>query len=421
MAFEVLVDFNPWWAKGVVPEIFLGKFKRPVLGTIKAFLDKRFIVLLYGLRRVGKTTAFYQTIHYLLQSGVKPENILYFSFDEKKAEIHEIISSFEEKVLKKRIIDCKEKVFVFFDEIQKINDWQNKIKVLYDLHPNAKIFLSGSATVSLQKKATESLAGRIIDVFVQPLSFSEFLDWKGVKADKEPQLLQKQISPLLIDYLRKGGFPEIIDEEKDELIRNYIKNTVIEKILYKDISQEFRLKDLELLKLLLEMFIKEPGMIINVEKLSRDLGKNKLTISNYIEYLQYSLLVRKVKNLRSGMLVSSRKGKKIYPSNTAFCFAYQNDFYSEKNLEKIAEVSVASHILAEYYYRNSFEIDFVSKKNNVIIPIEVKYGGIEFHQVKKFIEKFRAEKSIIVSKNVFSEEKNKITIMPLWLFLLKEF
>ncbi|MFH1587980.1 MAG: ATP-binding protein [Candidatus Diapherotrites archaeon] len=419
--FTVLTQFNPWWVKGVVPEAFLGLRKRPVFGLLKSYLDKRFIVLVYGLRRVGKTTVFYQLIQHLIDSKFNSDNILYFSFDEKSASIEGVVSAFEEKVLRKRIADAG-KVFVFFDEIQKVRDWESKIKILYDLNPNLKIFLSGSASVSLKRKSSESLAGRMIEFFVKPLSFAEFLEWKNMKIDlAKPEIFSREAMPLLMDYLRKGGFPEIVFEKSDEVIKNYMKNAVLEKIVYKDIPEEFSLKDLDLLKTLLELFIKEPGMILNIDRLSKDLGKSKITISNYIEYLFYGLVIKEVKNLRGNLLVSSRKGKKIYPSSTAFCFALLPDFFSDRIMEKIFEVAVAECISAENYYRNAFEIDFVKKKESgKIFPIEVKHGKIEKKQLVSFMKKFNAEKGLIVSQKEFSAEKEGIIIQPLWFFLLAQ-
>ena len=162
--FELLNQFNPWWAKGSVPKYLLGKHNRPQIKIIQKYINKRFIVLLYGLRRVGKTTLLYKTIQYLLEKKTKPTHILYFSFDEKIADIREIISIYQEKILKQKL-SVSSRFFFFFDEIQKLPDWQSQIKLIYDLNPNIKIFLSGSTSASLQKRSRESLAGRILDIF----------------------------------------------------------------------------------------------------------------------------------------------------------------------------------------------------------------------------------------------------------------
>ncbi|MGB9681218.1 MAG: ATP-binding protein, partial [Minisyncoccia bacterium] len=386
--FSTLIKFNPWWTTAKVPDPFLGKFERPLLSQIKKYLGKRQMILVYGLRRVGKTTLFYQLIQHLLDQKVNPLNIFYFSFDERVGSGEEIIQIYEEKVLKKTLSQT-DKVYLFFDEIQKAENWQEKIKIIYDLNPNTKIFLSGSASVSLQKKSQESLAGRMFDFFLKPLSFKEFLAWKDFKVDpKKFELYQSQLRPMLSDYLRKGGFPEIVNEEEDEVIRNYLKNTVLERIIYKDLPQEFGLKDTELLRILLEMVVREPGMIINFDRLSRDLGRSKITIINYFEYLKYSLLIKEIKNFKPGFLVSSRKGKKAYPANPAFCFALRDDFFQEEVFPKVAELAVITATEGKNYFRNSYEVDLILKTESQILPIEIKYGKVEKDSIKKFIEDF---------------------------------
>lgn len=419
--FDNLLQFNPWWTKNSIPAGLIGKHKRPLLETIQSYIEKRFIILIYGLRRTGKTTILYQIISNLLESQIKPVNIFYFSFDDKSAEIDEVINIYEEKVLKKKIVDSG-KVYIFFDEIQKVDSWQNKIKLLYDLNPDLKIFLSGSASVSLQTKSKESLAGRIIDFQLNPLSFREFIEWKEIKIDfRRLELYGSTLKPLFMDYLRKGGFPEIINDDEDEHIRLYLKNTVIERIIFQDLPQEFGIKDFELLRTLIEMFSREPGMIINTERLARDLGRTKVTILNYLHYLRYSLLIREVKNLRANFLVASRKNKKIYPTSSAFGFVFNPDFYSQKFLEKTAELVVAEKINAEYYYRNGLEVDFVQKAGNKIMPIEIKYGAVDQKQVEIFLDKFNFKEGLIISKDTFTNQnKQGIKTIPLWMFLLQK-
>jgi len=415
---NVLTDFNPWWTGEKVSGALLGRHRRPLLSQIKKYLEKRQILLVYGLRRVGKTTLFYQLIDFLLNKKIDPSNIFYFSFDEKSATIEEILKLYQEKVLKRQFSQ-NERFFLFFDEIQKREDWQERIKIVYDRYPNIKIFLSGSASVALQKKSKESLAGRVFDFYLKPLNFAEFLGWREVAFDiTKLDLYNDKIFPFFLDYLRKGGFPEIVSETDDEIIRNYIKNTVLERIIYKDLPLEFGLKDAELLKILLEMIVTEPGMIVNFDKLARDLGRSKVTIINYFEYLKYALIIQEVKNLRPGFLVSSRKGKKIYPTNSSFCFAYREDFYQEKVLSKIAEVVTVNFLEAAYYFRNSFEVDVVIKLRNKILPVEVKYGRVEEKSILKFLDKFEVPEGIIVSKDKY-QRKNNLKIIPLWRFLLE--
>lgn len=412
-------QFNPWWTTRQVPKLLLGGHKRPQLAWLQDNLERRLILLLYGLRRVGKTTLLYQTIQHLLSHEVDPTAILYFSFDDKSASPEEVVRLYEEVILKKKLVEAG-RVYLVFDEIQKVADWQSKVKIIYDLQPNAKILLSGSASVSLQKESQESLAGRVQDFFLPPLSFAEYLEWRQIPVNWErPAVNQNSLGPAFMDYLRKGGFPEMVAEEQDEVIRNYLKNTVLERIIYRDLATEFGLKDLELLRLLVEMLVREPGMIVSVQRLARDLGRNKVTVSNYLHYLAYALLTREVRNLRAGFLVSSRKGKKIYPVSSAFCFAYREDFYSESFLPKVAEVVVAEVLGAKYYYRNAFEVDFVLKENEKILPVGVKFGAPDTSQLTKFLEKFRLPQGVLVSRDKFGSNDSKIKTLPWWWLALR--
>ena len=110
---------------------------------------------------------------------------------------------------------------------------------------------------------------------------------------------------------------------------------MIERIIYRDLPLEFGIKDHELLKTLIEMIATQPGMIINYDALSRNLKRHKKTIMDYFFYLEYAMLVRIVANYRKGFLVSSRKMRKAYMTNTAVSFALVENFYSDSFLSSV--------------------------------------------------------------------------------------
>ena len=421
-----ITKFNDWWTTKKVREDLLKPYKRPLFSKIIGYIKDRQILLIMGLRRVGKTTLFYQLIQELLDRGTNPLKILYFSFDEETGGIKDLLETYKEKVLKAGFENTG-RVYVFLDEIQKSKKWQDELKVYYDLYPNLKFFISGSASVGLQKNSKESLAGRIYDFILQPLDFEEFLELKNIKiglkgkALKTIELYKHRLTPLFYDYLRKGGFPEISDETDDEKIKSYIKNSVIERIIYRDLPIEFGLKDVELLKTLVEMFAKNPGMILNYDNLSEDLKRNKRTIINYVNYLEYAMVLRIVHNYRKGFVVSSRKLRKVYLTNSAFSFALVDNFYSESFLEKIVEGLAVNETDAKNYYRNSYEVDMVVKTKKGVLPIEVKYGKIETKGLLKFLKEFKINRGIIVTNQRFEERRvdnKKISLFPVWAFLL---
>src|SRR3989338_4064618 len=206
-----LLELNHWWKLGKVREEFALPYKRKLFQEILKYLDTRQIIGVVGLRRVGKSTLFYQIIDFLIKKGTSPESIIYFSFDESRDDIREILKVYEENIAKKRI--GNERVFVFLDEIQKLEDWQNKIKAMYDLYPNIKFFISGSASINILLPAKESLAGRIFYFDLDLLSFQEFLELrkKNVKKIMENiNLWKRELRIEMNEYLLKP-FPEIVD------------------------------------------------------------------------------------------------------------------------------------------------------------------------------------------------------------------
>jgi hypothetical protein len=413
--------FNEWWITGSVRKDLVKEYRRPLFNEVLKYLGDRQIILVYGLRRVGKTTLMYQIIQHLLEEGVGKDRILRFSFDDSRADLEDVLRTYEREKLRRNFEDA-ERVYVLLDEVQKAGDWQNKIKVFYDLYPSIKFFICGSASISIQRKAKESLAGRLYDFHMKPLGFREFLELKGVKVDyREWRVYERKAAPLFYDYLRKGGFPEIMDETDGEKITNYIKNTVIDRILHIDLPLEFGLKDTELLKTILELTAKNPGFIVNYDSLSKDLKRSKQTVMSYFWYLEYALIIKLVSNIRPGFLSTSRKMRKAYLTNTAFALACERT-PGEDVYGKLLENLVLQELDAEYYFRmKNTEIDFIAKKDGKMTPIEVKYGKVDVKEFAGALDKVGLKRGIIVTKDVFREEEvegKKITLAPAWLFAL---
>jgi predicted AAA+ superfamily ATPase len=420
MELSIMSRYNDWWVTGHPRNALLMPYRRPMFNKIMEYIDNRQILLLYGLRRVGKTTLIYQIIEELLSRGVQPKHILYFSFDESETEIDSLIQTYEAELLKSPIKNI-EKVYLILDEVQKGKDWENRIKIYYDLYPNIKFIISGSASLNIKKKSSETLAGRVYSFYIGPLSFAEFLELRGIHTEfNDWRIYENTVKPLLMDYIVKGGFPELVNEEKEEKILSYVKEIVLDRIVLIDIPWEFGVRDTALLKTLIEMLASDPGLILNYDSLSKKLGKSKQTIINYIFYLEYSLIIKIIKNLRPGFIATSRKMRKVYFTNSAFQFAIHGTKY--ENLGKVAENAVLQAVGPDNYYRDgNEEIDFLLNLNGKIIPIEVKYGAYELNKFVNLIRKLGLSYGIIISKDDYAiHEKDgvRVHIIPLWLFLL---
>jgi len=372
-------------------------------------------LILSGLRRVGKSTLIFQYIDFLLKKRENPLNVLYFSFDISVDELTDILRVYESAT---GINWRKERVFVFLDEIQKLEDWGGKIKFLYDNFPKLKFVVSGSSSVMLEKEAMTTLAGRYFLIEVKPLSFLEFLDLKKSKIDlKRIELWKEEVKKEFENYIRRP-YPEIVDWQSEILIKKYIRESIIDKVLHVDLRQKFRDVNPELLNRLVEIFYSNPGIYLNYDTFSKDLKVSKKTLMRHVFYLEFSYLIRKVKNLRTGALTSSRKMQKIYPFHWSLVLGVTE-------FNKLYESIVSSLVDAEFYWRkNGKEVNFIVKKRKTE-AIEVKEGEkITVEELKSLVY-FCLKNGLKKAKVIYSgEEKElsvkgiKIELLPIWKFCL---
>jgi len=411
-------DINPWWKTSSIDEEILKFNKRDLFDEIIDYIKDKQIIAITGLRRTGKTVLMYHLIDYLLKLHPK-ENILYYNFDLFDDKIENILDYYKEKM---KIEVRKEKIFVFLDEIQKHDGWEGEIKVLYDNFPNIKFFISGSSSLFIEKKTKESLAGRVFSFHLVPLKFKEYLRLKKVKFDKKRiSLYKREIEEALCHYLKMGGFPELMDETDEIKISKYVKELVVDKIVYIDIPKTFKIEELELLTRILSIVSSNPGMIIDYGSLASDLQRNRKTISNYMLYLEKAFLIKKLYNYSRNVLSSEKKLKKFYPAST--CFSYL--FNAEKG--KIIESSILMNHDLKFFSRiGNKEVDFIAVKNKKILPIEVKYtDNIKEKEIKgllKFMEKYNVKEAILVTKDYEKENRiknRKIKFIPLWKHLIQ--
>jgi predicted AAA+ superfamily ATPase len=417
MLREDLERFNEWWFTGKVRRELALPFRRYAFRRILESLGERQVLLVTGPRRVGKTTLLYQVVERLLET-VDPSRILYFSFEESLVSPKEVLEFYEKKVLRKPFEEVG-RVFVFFDEIQYVENWPSVLKQFYDLYPNLKFFVSGSSSLLLSKEAVEKLAGRFFFLKLKPLTFSEFLGLKGVKVD-EVEVFSRRIEAYFYDYLRKSGFPEVVDWDNEVRMAEYVKNSVIDRVALRDIPLMFKTRDMTLMDKIVRLILSAPGSIVNVNSLSRSWGESRITISNYLRFLETSLLVRSLSNFRPSFLSSSRKLRKYYPVTSSLIFAYSRESFESK-MGAVLETYVVNALDAEYYFREGKkEIDIILR-DQVLLPVEVKEtvdeGDIaEFSRLVKYVG---AEKGVIVSSS--QEIKGEdVDVIPVYLveFLL---
>ena len=413
--------FNPWWKSGAVPANLVGKRRRVFYETEKK-LPLRQIIIIQGLRRVGKTTLMYQIIDSLIKKGTNPLNILYFSFDDRTKSPIEILREYETEILKKDL--RSEKIYIFFDEIQKVPDWENAIKIIYDSYPNVKLFISGSMQIVVLKKTRESLAGRFFDIHVEPLDFREFLDFTNISIDRERvELYENEIKVHFKKFLKTGGFIEAINMNDMEKIQ-YFKESILKRVAFIDIPGVFRIDYPEILYALLEIFSTYPGMYIDYKNLASDLKIDQRTLSEYVNYLEKTLLVQKLYNFSTNRLTSERKLKRIYLSSTGFVYALN----PEVEFPVVFEQYVVNTTKTQFFWRSpqKDEVDVILIRNKDIIPIEAKIRERirekDASSLFKFMKKYNVKNGMMITLNTENTlEKNdlRVNLVPYWKAVVK--
>ncbi|MBI3051271.1 ATP-binding protein [Candidatus Woesearchaeota archaeon] len=412
---ESLLDQNPWW-KGPFKTAFR---HRDIHAEIQKYLALPQILAFTGLRRVGKTTLMLKIAEDAIQAGLDAKNVVYFSFDEfKGTELRRLVSEYEDLMER----DFRNgKYLLLLDEIQKLENWENQLKGIYDTFGKSiKIIVSGSESLFIRRKSKETLAGRIFSFKVQPLSFREFLSFRG--ASMKPQgLYQKELSRLLDEYLLTLGFPELLNVKDKEIIRKYIKEAIVEKVIFRDMQQLFKIRDISLIESLLNIFMDEPGQLTALPDLSKELGVSRQTLSSYLTYLEESFLIRKSYNYSRNRRKTERKLKKYYPAIISAELLFREDDISKG---KVFEWLIVTQLSAEYFWRDPYknEVDMVLAGDKPM-PVEIKYGKTDFKGVLAFMKKFKVDEGMIITKNL--EQKHaidgkKISVMPAFKFLLRE-
>ncbi|DAC72253.1 MAG TPA: hypothetical protein DSN98_06095 [Thermoplasmata archaeon] len=412
---DILIESNPWWKTSFTLEYK----ERDIYHQISKFLTTKQIIALTGLRRVGKTTLLFKIIQDHIQKKFDPKNILYFSFDEfRETEIRDILTEYEQ--LMERTIE-NQPYLLILDEIQKVENWEEQLKRLYDTHgKHIKIIISGSESLFIKKRSKETLSGRIFEFKIESLSFKEYLRFKNRNL-QHINLYEKELAALFKEYVHTQGFPELVDIKEKEIIKKYLKESIVEKVIYRDIPRLFKIKDISLLESLLNIIMEEPGQLIEFSALSQELHLSRQTLSTYLRYLEESFLIRKLYNHSRSRRKVERKLKKYYPAIPSADLLYKEDSVSQS---KVFETILVNQLNAEYFWRDSYqnEVDII-RINKKIEPIEIKYGKIETKSLLKFMEKFHVDTGYIISSNkeeTYKINNKHIQIIPAYEFLLHE-
>ncbi|MES2796155.1 MAG: AAA family ATPase [Bacteroidota bacterium] len=362
--------------------------------------SRKFIQVIMGPRQIGKTTLVKQ----FLSETTTPS--FFISADGVPSASETWISQQWETARFQLSNSGSSELFLVIDEIQKIEGWSDLIKKEWDKDSfngiNIKLILLGSARLLIQNGLSESLAGRFEIIQMTHWSYTE---------------MQEAFDFTVEEFVYFGGYPGAASLIKNEKRwREYIKDSLIETTLSKDILMMSRVDKPMLLRRLFELGCSYSGQILSVTKILGQLqdAGNTTTLSHYLALLDSAGLLTGLDKYAPDTARQRASIPKWQVQNSSFSTVY-ND-YSFKEAQKTpdiwgryVETAIGTHLISAqklygvevfYWREGNDEIDFVLKNNQIVVGIEVKSGRNQSAKgVDVFAKKIRNNKILLVGNS----------------------
>ena len=335
---------------------------------IRPFIDKHIIKVLIGTRRSGKSTILKQIIDSLVNGGIPQENIVWINFElSDYFEITDIEKL--EDYISAQIEDVDGKIYLFFDEIQIIPHWEKLINS-YFAKETFDIYITGSNSKLLSGEFATYLSGRYVELNIYPFSFREYLKYNEIADDFKSHFY---------NYLEDGGMPSTYDYRGDD--RKLVIMDLYNSIVLKDIIQRNNVKNVDLLDRIMRFVMYNVGQPFSANKIHKRLKQDMVNLSvnttyNYLKFFENACLIYQVRR-------EDLKGKKIlkhdekyYLCDLGFRQAIIGN--NQRDITRVIENIVYMELLRRGYEItigkvDNLEVDFVCKKQNKPIYIQVSY------------------------------------------------
>ena len=419
-------------------------FDRKVASDILKTIDSREIIFLLGTRQVGKTT-----LSKMVAKQSKFKHIFFFDLEDK--EYRELFDSISVRSLKHIFklegINIKERNLIVFDEIQLLRDPSNMLKLLHDHFENLKIIATGSSSLQIKAKFTDSLAGRKRVFVINPLDFDEFLLFKGedrllrlrkmFNSEKDKLSLKPLIRAnrqrfleLLNEYIIFGGYPEIalIDSKKEKIEK---LDSIASSYIQKDIRDLINIENIEGYNNLIRYLSINTGSLINISTISSTISLSTPTVKKYINILKETFIIDELKPFFTNKNKEISKNGKIYFKDTGirnlqlknfnnlFIRTDTGELYENYLFNRLDNQELDTSLFL-YRTQSKTEIDFITIKEEIASLYEVKSSSfskipkaiLEFE--KKYKNKFKKIQKFVINRDIL-EIKDDILFLPLFL------
>jgi len=396
--------------------------ERETLSDLKSLISAPQVVVVTGLRRVGKSTLLKQIAEKYLK-----DNYYFVNFEDERL-LNFQVKDFD--LLHETLISLfGEKKAFLFDEIQNVPQWERFVRRLHD--QGYKFVVTGSNASLLSQELGTRLTGRSIRVELFPFSFREFLVLKQVELPNLEVLTTKQKGNLLKytnDYLASGGIPDAL--KYPELP---IHKTLYDDVLFRDIATRYAIDNVKSLQELSFYLISNTSSLISFNKL-KDLLKlgSVNTVKSYVSYLENSWLFFVVNKYAYSVKEQQIAAKKLYCVDTGLAQSVGFSFSENKGklMENLVFLTLRRKYQTVYYYKTAqdLEVDFFVPSKQMLVQVAQKFDLQETHEreqkslVVAESELKKALRLILVSegeKQEMEHEGTKIQVVPLYEWLLE--
>jgi predicted AAA+ superfamily ATPase len=391
--------------------------------TIKRYIPEYFlqtpkVVVITGIRRCGKSTL-------LKEISGNFNNYAYANFEDERfleftaKDFNTLLEVFLE-------FDAKIKT-LFFDEIQNVSGWEKFVRRLFT--EGYKIFVTGSNSNLLSSEIATSITGRNLKCELFPFSFKEYLlyqkfETKDTYTTKEKAALSRYFE----DYIKYGGFPEIVKSRNEkELMEIY------QDILIKDLLVRLQIRDSKDFRDLSLYLLSNISRKMSYNSLKNTLGfSNTSKVKNYVEFLEEAYLFFTLKKYDPSLKKQIMSSRKVYSIDTGLVNSVSFMFSENAGslLENIVFLELKRKFQEVYYYEDKKECDFlVKKKEKIVQAIQVSVSITdprtekrEVEGLKEAMEKFDLKEGYIITRDtdkIINLEGKKIRVKPIISWLME--
>jgi predicted AAA+ superfamily ATPase len=383
--------------------------------------------------------------------------------------IRDSLEVYQQYVLGTSFREVEEEIFVFIDEIQKLDEWASTLKYYTDTYSNLKFVATGSVSTLIEQDASETLIGRISDQVIMPMKFVDVLEYREVFEDDElleastslrealqTSIIEEDYGPISTEltaffgtnenkvpevraemnrYLLKGGYPGVLDDELTDAyaaLDQGLKYTVTG-----DLANVFDITKPEKALQILSLLVESTTSKLNVQNVAQTAEIGRDTVERYLDYLSEFFLISECSTYTTSEYKTGGRPKMYLQDvglyNTLAGTMHEETLRDSQKLGPILETAMCDHCrrlqfyLSEHqnanvsYWDRRGQVDFMLDGTGTPLPIEVKNGDTtreDLRGLRNFVEETDAPFGLAINNSGELKQGDNVLHVPYWLFLL---